>query len=61
MDDGHFGYIQKLQKNHYPKNQFFFFSSNFSCSSKSEDQLQEGLAKSGYKTNLFFLKIQESY
>jgi hypothetical protein len=26
MDDGHFGYIQKFQKNHYPKKQFFFFS-----------------------------------
>jgi len=52
MDDGHFGYIQKFQKKtHYPKIQFFFFPSIFSCSSKIEDQPQEVLAKSGYKTN----------
>jgi hypothetical protein len=28
MDDGHFGYIQKFEKNRYPK-PVFFFALNF--------------------------------
>jgi len=48
MDDGHFGYIQKLQKNHYSNIQFSFFPQFSHVPPKVP---QKGLAKSGYKTN----------
>jgi len=40
---------------------FMFFEKNSHVCTKSGNQLEEDLAKSGYKTNKEILKIKESY
>jgi hypothetical protein len=40
---------------------FYFFEKNSHVCTKSGNQLEEDLAKSGYKTNKEILKIKESY
>ncbi len=58
-DHCHFGYITKLTPR--KKNIILFFEKNSHVCTKSGNQLEEDLAKSGYKTNKEILEIKESY